>query len=154
MSICRCASSRDELTDSHSPIAIEQAPAARPARPVKQDRLLGGVRPGDTHHEAEIRDEPVIRAKHGGAQRVPAKRAMAAFQSCESAARQPARRHGLDRAHDPGVRPLGGRKPVRDRFGLIVVLADIALFERIDRRQDQLRPEAARQPSQSPRPPA
>src|SRR6185437_5970853 len=60
---------------------------------------------------------------------------------------------GLDRLDNSRMRALGGGQPAGDRLGLGVVLSAVALLECVDRRQYELRSEAARQPSQSARPP-
>jgi len=43
---------------------------------------------------------------------------------------------------------LGGRQAAGHRLGLSIVLPAIALLEPVDGRQDELRPEAARQPGE------
>ena len=157
MSICRCASSRDELTDSHSPIAIEQAPAARPASPVNRIVFSAAFAPATPITRLRFETSPSFAPSTAARSAFPPSarwRPSSLASALPGSPRSPPGGAASIARTIAGVRPLGGRKPVRDRFGLIVVLADIALFERIDRRQNQLRPEAARQPSQCPRPPA
>jgi hypothetical protein len=142
------------LTDSHSPNAIEKAPANKTRKTGHQDRVRLQVRSCHAHYEAEIGAQPVIGAEHGGAQRVAAKGAMPALQprNCRAAERPGRRRR--QRADDAGVRTLGRGQPAGDGFRLRVVGAAVELLERVDARQHEGRTETARQPSERPRPEA
>ena len=136
------------LTDSHSPSAIEQAPANEPGETGDQDRMGCEIRPRNPHDQAHIGDEPVIGAEHGGAQRVAAHPAMPALQARQRSATERAWRARSQRLDDARMRPFGGRQPAGDSFGLRIVSAAVQMLERIDRRQHESRAEAPREPSE------
>ncbi len=154
MAIWFSANSRALLTDSHSPMAMEQAPARSPARPVTRMAAAGKLGAGDTHHQAQVGDEPVIGAEHRRAQRIAAAGAMPALELGERAARQPARHRRLGGLDDARMRTLGSGQPGGHRFGLFVVLGNVAAFQLVDDGQDELWSEAACDPGEHPRAPA
>ena len=53
----------------------------RPARPVTRIARWRHGGSGNAHHQAEVRDQPVIGAKHGGAQRVAAEAPVPALEA-------------------------------------------------------------------------
>ena len=68
----RSWSSRELCTEIHSPIAIEHAPAIRPATPVTRMSFEATPAPATPIDEARVGDEAVVDAEHGGAERVAA----------------------------------------------------------------------------------
>ena len=61
-------SSRCERTDTYSPAAIANAPAASPATPEQHDDARIGARARDAEDQARVRHEAVVDAEHRGAQ--------------------------------------------------------------------------------------
>src|SRR6185437_15271875 len=72
------------------------------------------------HDEAEIRDQPVIGAEHGGTQRVAADAAVPPLDAGEDAAGHAARRAG-DGLQDAGMRAFRLRQAGEDRLRLRIV---------------------------------
>src|SRR5690348_7006723 len=91
MRISRWASSRALVTDTHSPSAIEPAPASSPASPVTRMPRLSIAAPATPITRLRFRAEPVVGAEHRRPQGVAADRAVPALEAAEEAALQAAR---------------------------------------------------------------
>ena len=130
---------------------MEQAPATRPGDAGQQHRALRRRCARHAHDQAEVGDQPVVGAEHGGAERIAGGAAMAALERRDRAPGQAAAARNR-RFDDPRVRPLVGRQPARDRFRLTVVGVAVARLGGGDRRQHEGRAEAAAQAIAAPAP--
>jgi hypothetical protein len=99
------------------------------------------------HDETHVGDEPVVRAQHGGAQRIPAHGPVTALKPGDGAALEPLR-WGSDHFEDAGVAALVRGQAAFHCFRLMVVGAAVRLFERVDGRQHEGGPEAAGEPAE------
>src|SRR6516162_9184490 len=88
--ISRSASSRELVTETLSPSAIERAPARRPAIPIIRIPWIYG-NSSHTHHQAQIRAEPIVRPEDYCAERVTSYCSMAPFDTREKVAAETAR---------------------------------------------------------------
>jgi hypothetical protein len=115
-----------------------------PGNASQQDRASRRAGAGHTHHQTEVRDEPIVRAEHGRAQVVARGVSMPGLGATDvaSQAARAMRRPG-DRFYDRGVTALFGGD--RRRVGLTQIFAAIVELRRGDSRQHEARAEAARE---------
>jgi hypothetical protein len=133
-------------------MAIEQAPASSPARPVT--RIVGPESAAalHSHDQAEIGDQAVVRAEHGGPERVPANGPVAPFEAGECVALDA--RLADDGAEKAGVGALIDRESGLLCFRPAIIHVTVHALERGDSRQDPLRSKALGQPDEHAGPPA
>ena len=86
------------------------------------------VRSGNPHDEAQIRDEPVISAKHRGAQGIPAHTAMPALETRQGGAGKRISGRTGQGPDDPRMRTLRRRKTPRHCLGLRRIGAAVDLL--------------------------
>ena len=108
--ICCWFSSRELVTDSHSPIAIEQAPATRPARPVNRIVFPGTAAPATPMTRLRLETSPSLAPSTAARSALPPV-AVPAFEPRQAAARGAGRQRRGHRLDDPVVRALGAGRP-------------------------------------------
>jgi len=138
---------REPLAHGHRAGTGEQ-----PRQAGDQDRRSRERGARHAHDQTESGDQAVIRAEHGGAQRVPTNGPVASFE----AGKRVARETGLadDGAEEAGVGALIDRERGVLGFRLAIIHVTIHALERGDGRQDPLRSEALGQPDEHAGPPA
>jgi hypothetical protein len=135
LSSCIVASS--PFSERHRGRAGDQTGNAR-----QQNRSRRGARAGHAHYEAEVRDEPVVRAEHRGAQIVARGVAVPGLGAADVVAQRACApiRPG-DGFDDRSMTALFRRD--RQRVGLAEIFAAIVELGRGDGRQHEARTEAA-----------
>ncbi len=145
-----CAySSRELCTEIHSPIAIDSAPASRPAIPVTRIVRAGQLGARDAHDEAEVRHEAVVGAQHRGAQGVAAQADAPSLGAREGLGRPARGRCGAEVMQQARVRALLLAQLV-GRLRLDRVAAAVELLARGEGGQQQRRAEAGGEPARGP----
>jgi hypothetical protein len=104
-----------------------------------EDRLVGRVRAGHAHHQAQHRDEAVVGAQHGGAQGVAPDGAVPALEAREQPPLHPGAAGVRDGGEQPRVRALHRREVGGERIRLAVVIAASRLLLHRQHRDHRLR---------------